>query len=254
MISSQFTNNMETKTEKQKEDEKPSPVYSEFIGRKTADILIDTNSYIVDLDLKPENYFKWKSDILAPIYCNCRNLYEFGKESTRIGQYLAQIVEDEFPDVDTIVSIPMAGIGWGTRVANSLGLPSGYVRSEPKAHGIGTLVEGVPENARKTVVIDDLVASAGSIRKAIEHLHEERDIEVSGVLSITNWNFDKMYQNLKGITPSVKSLTSYPQILASAQKKGLISRIEKKSLEKFYENPSAFDFTKLQRRINGVQI
>ena len=49
-------------------------VWNQEIGDHTAQLLFETESYLVDFQRKREDWFVWKSGIRAPCYCNCRYL------------------------------------------------------------------------------------------------------------------------------------------------------------------------------------
>ncbi len=49
-------------------------VWNQEIGDHTAQLLFETESYLVDFNRKREDWFVWKSGIRAPCYCNCRYL------------------------------------------------------------------------------------------------------------------------------------------------------------------------------------
>ncbi len=51
-----------------------TPVWREDVADEVAETLIETGSYIVDFSLPPEQWFKWKSGVIAPCYCDCRVL------------------------------------------------------------------------------------------------------------------------------------------------------------------------------------
>ena len=57
------------------------------------------------------------------------------------------------------------------------------------------------------------MASGGSAARAIRALLAETSLRVAGVQSIANWNFPEMRDLLAPWT--VRSVTSYPQVLAA---------------------------------------
>ena len=218
-------------------------IYNENVAKETARMLIDSGAYLINMNLEKENYFKWKSGIRAPVYCNCRVLYNDGKISHRVSELMTDLVNDKFREVDVIISLATAGINWGSRVSNNLEMPFGYVRSSLKSHGIKTYVEGVPKNSKRGLIIDDLVASGKSIKESSYHLHNERSLEVDGVISIVNWGFNNSKKNLPLGKP-VFSLTSYPYLLQEGLEKHLLNEEQMEILMRFYQNPSNFSFEK----------
>lgn len=64
-----------------------------------------------------------------------------------------------------IAGTATAGIPHAAWIAQELNLPMVYVRSKPKDHGRGKQIEGVLEKGQKTIVIDDLLSTGGSVLK-----------------------------------------------------------------------------------------
>jgi hypothetical protein len=99
-------------------------------------------------------------------------------------------------------------------VAERLDLPLVYVRAEAREPG-GPLVECEPGTGDHAVIIEDVVASGGSVARAIRALLAETSLRVEGAQSIANWNFPEMRDLLAPWT--VRAVTSYPQVLDSAR-------------------------------------
>lgn len=64
---------------------------------------------------------------------------------------------------------------------NESKVASFYVRKNAKSHGLGKQVEGVVISP--TVIVDDVITTAGSALKAV-HILKEMDIEIKSLLSI----------------------------------------------------------------------
>jgi orotate phosphoribosyltransferase len=104
----------------------------------------------------------------------------------------------------------------------------------------GPLVECAPLGAARAVIVEDVVASGGSTARAIQALLAETDLRVAGVQSIANWDFPEMRTRLARWP--VRALTSYPQVLASAQETGLISAADVDQLLRFYADPRQYSW------------
>jgi orotate phosphoribosyltransferase len=147
---------------------------------------------------------------------------------------LAAATRASYPDADYIVAVAHAGIPWAKTVAERLDLPLAYVRPESRTAG-GPVVECAPAGGTRAVIIEDVVASGSSTARAIVALRAETGIRVAGVQSIANWNFPEMRTVLAHWR--VRAITSYPQVLASAQEAGLISAGDVSELMRFYSDP-----------------
>jgi orotate phosphoribosyltransferase len=202
---------------------------------KAAEALINTRSYRIDMKLDPINYYQWKSGIKAPCYCNCRDLNGHPTERISITRSLTESIKTNFTEVDIIIGVPTAGLSWAGAVADQLNLPLAYVRSSAKPHGLGGLVECSPKPGMKAVIVDDLVASGGSLKQVISALNDEVDVQVIGIQSIVNWGFPSMRNTLKNLR--VRSLTSFPWILYVAKLQGYITHSQCDELMNFYKDP-----------------
>jgi orotate phosphoribosyltransferase len=201
-----------------------------------ASYLVDTGAYKVLIRRPRKEWLKWKSGIIAPVYCNCRELNGFPEERIAISRIMSDAARRRFADVDVIVGTSTAGIAWGRYVSDELGLPFAYVRACAKTHGTGTLVEGYLPKGAKALIIDDLVASGSSVAFVSATLKSEADVAAIGVLSIVNWGFPAMRKNLADL--QVVALTSYREVLCGAYLARLINPHELAQLLQFYMCPT----------------
>ena len=203
-------------------------------ARAVADALVASGSFTADLRMPPDQWFRWKSGILAPCGCNCRLLNAVPVLRRLVDDALADSIRSSFPDADYIVGVAHAGIPWAKTVAERLDLPLAYVRAEARAPG-GPVVECSPTGGARAVIVEDVVASGGSTARAIQALLAETNLRVAGVQSIANWNFPEMRELLASLT--VRAVTSYPQVLASAREAGMLSETDTGQLMRFYADP-----------------
>lgn len=81
-------------------------------------------------------------------------------------------------NIEGVVAIPLAGIPFGTMIANQLHLPFYLLRKEPKEHGLKKLIEGEIKTGQKILLVDDLISSGFSKLFAVNSLREEgADVE-----------------------------------------------------------------------------
>jgi orotate phosphoribosyltransferase len=203
-------------------------------ARLVADALVASGAFTADLRMPRDQWFRWKSGILAPCGCNCRRLNAVPALRRLIDDALADATRSSFPGADYIVAVAHAGIPWAKTVADRLDLPLAYVRPEAREPG-GPLVECSPATGARAVIIEDVVASGGSAARAIKALLAETGLRVAGVQSIANWNFPEMRDLLAGWP--VRAIVSYPQVLNSAQAAGMLSAADAGQLLRFYADP-----------------
>lgn len=108
--------------------------------------------------------FKLTSGIDSPYYIDLRRLYSYPKLAKRVA---LEIIErfNVIREVDAIVGVATAGIPLATYIAVLSEKPLAYIRSERKAHGMESLVEG-DVVGRKTAIVDDVATTGGSIERA----------------------------------------------------------------------------------------
>jgi orotate phosphoribosyltransferase len=201
---------------------------------RAAMALVASGAFTVDMRMPRDQWFRWKSGILAPCGCNCRRLNTLPVWRRLIDDALTEAVRASFPHADYIIGVGNAGIPWAKTLADRLDLPLAYVRAEPRVAD-GPLVECSPAGGTSAVVVEDVVASGESTERAIQALLAESDLRVAGVQSIVNWAFPEMRARL-GAWP-VRAVTSYPQVLASALEAGLIDGADLSQLIRFYADP-----------------
>ncbi len=203
-------------------------------ARPVAAALVASGAFTADLRIPQDQWFRWKSGILAPCGCNCRRLNAVPSLRRLVDDALADATRASFPGADYIVAVAHAGIPWAKTVAERLGLPLAYVRAEAREPG-GHLVECEPRAGARAVIIEDVVASGGSAARAIRALLTETSLRVAGIQSIANWNFPEMRDQLAPWT--VRAVTSYPQVLESARAAGLLGGADVRELLRFYADP-----------------
>ena len=223
-------------------------VWNEEIADKTANLLYDTGAYLVDFDLPQEQWYKWKSGICAPCYCNCRYLNRSYEAYEEITAYFEAIARLKFNDIQLIVGLASAGVSWAARIAARFRLPMSLVRTTVKGYGVGKLVEGLPEHKTKAIIIDDLCGSGETILNAIIALKNEYEIETSGFITVTNWCFQHMWEKFEDLDVKIYSLTSYPSILRTGRKLGKLTGEQVKILTGFYQNPLKYEWPLLNEQ------
>lgn len=203
-------------------------------ARPVAAALVASGAFTADLRMPEDRWIRWKSGILAPCGCDCRRLNAIPSLRRLVDDALADATRSSFPGADYIVAVAYAGIPWAKTLAERLELPLAYVRTEARAVG-GPLVDCSPGAGSQAVLVEDVVASGASTARAIQSLLAETGMRLAGVQSIANWNFPEMRARLASWT--VRAITSYPQVLASAQEAGMISAADVGQLLSFYADP-----------------
>jgi orotate phosphoribosyltransferase len=130
-----------------------------------------------------------------------------------------------------------AGIAHAAIAAHILNLPMGYVRGGAKDHGRGNRIEGKLAKGQKTVIIEDLISTAGSAAETAAALREAGAV-VLGIVSIFNYNMRRGIDALEAAQLKNISLTDFDALCYLAAKIGYIDPGDLPRLKKFRDNPA----------------
>jgi len=202
---------------------------------KVAEFLLQIKA----IKLQPENPFTWASGWKSPIYCDNRKTLSYPSIRTYIRQQFVSAINADYAKPDVIAGVATGGIAQGALVAQEMGLPFVYIRSEAKKHGLTNMIEGDIENGQSVVVIEDLISTGGSSLKAVEALRE-RGCNVKGMAAIFTYGFNVAEENFKKADCKVLTLTNYSTLINVALDKGYINEKDLTSLNDWRNNPDTW--------------
>lgn len=200
---------------------------------KVAEFLLQIKA----VKLQPENPFTWASGLKSPIYCDNRKTLSYPQIRTYIRQQFVESINKHFAKPDVIAGVATGGIAIGALVAQEMGLPFVYVRSEAKKHGLTNMIEGEISTGQNVVVIEDLISTGGSSLKAVEALRE-KGCNVKGMVAIFTYGFDEAVQNFKKAKCQLETLTNYKTLVNAAVERNYIDEKSVKSLNEWRLNPA----------------
>lgn len=191
------------------------------------------------IKLQPENPFTWASGIKSPIYCDNRLALSYPETREMIARGLADIIRSEFPDTTALVAVATGGIAHGTLAAHFLGLPLAYVRSAPKGHGLGNLIEGRLRKEDRVCIIEDLVSTGKSSLQAFRTLKDE-GYNVCGMAAIFTYGFPEAADAFKQAGCRLQTLTNYNTLLQKAVEINTISSNHLEVLSRWNQSPKSW--------------
>ena len=186
---------------------------------------------------RPEEPFTWASGIKSPVYCDNRLTLTAPEVRTDVEEGLAQLIQENYPEVEVLMGTSTAGIAHAAITAHLLGLPMGYVRSGAKDHGRQNRIEGRLEVGQKVVVVEDLISTGGSVIEVVEALREA-GAEVLGIVSIFTYGMQKGLDRLAAANVKNVSLTNFDCIAQVAADTGYIKPADVARLIAFRNNPA----------------
>lgn len=136
-----------------------------------------------------------------------------------------------------IAGVATAGIPQGALVAQELGLPFIYVRSKPKDHGTGNMIEGEIMEGKRVAVIEDLISTGKSSLQAVDALRAA-GYDVAGLAAIFTYGFDVAAENFKQAKCRYVTLSNYSALLKYAEEQQYISANQLELLNQWREDPA----------------
>jgi len=199
---------------------------------KVAEFLLQIKA----VELKPETPFTWASGLKSPIYCDNRKTLSYPAVRTFLRQQFVEAIQENFGKPDVIAGVATGGIAIGALVAEAMGLPFVYVRSEAKKHGLGNQVEGVLEPDQKVVVIEDLISTGGSSLNAVAAL-ESAGANVLGMVAIFTYGFQRATDAFDAANFKLNTLSNYDALLKYASQGNAISQQQLQTLQSWKSDP-----------------
>jgi orotate phosphoribosyltransferase len=191
------------------------------------------------IKLQPNNPFTWASGWHSPIYCDNRKTLSYPEIRTLIRDAFVDEIKKNFPKTELIAGVATGAIAQGALVAQSLGLPFVYVRSSPKDHGLGNLIEGDLKKNQKTVIIEDLISTGGSSLKAAEALRSS-EADVLGMVAIFTYGFHVSEKAFKEHSINLTTLSNYNVLIETALSEGYISESDVEKLKEWRKSPDSW--------------
>ena len=189
------------------------------------------------IKLQPQQPFTWASGWKSPFYCDNRRTLSFPALRSFVKLELARIIAERYPQAEGIVGVATGAIAQGALVADVLSLPFAYVRSKPKDHGMGNLIEGELPAGGKVVVVEDLISTGGSSLKAVEALREA-GYEVVGMVASYTYGFDVAREAFSEADVELITLTNYEAVVEQAVEIGYIQAADVELLAAWRKDPA----------------
>lgn len=188
--------------------------------------------------LQPNNPFTWASGWHSPIYCDNRKTLAYPEVRTIIKTGLVSTIQRMYGGkIDAIAGVATGAIAQGALVADALGVPFLYVRSAPKDHGMGNLIEGEVKEGWNVVVVEDLISTGMSSLKAVAALRDVK-VNVLGMVAIFTYQFPQAQQAFAEANVELTTLSNYSELIAEAAELDYIKAEDIEVLKEWRANPS----------------
>jgi orotate phosphoribosyltransferase len=119
--------------------------------------------------------FKLTSGRVSPYYIDLRIIPSFPDAFQKVCDLYIKLLEKDLgvENFDRIAGIPTAGMPFASVIAYHLKKPFIYIRSKVKLHGRERRIEGVIMPGNRVLLVDDLVTTGLSLRKAAKNIRAE---------------------------------------------------------------------------------
>lgn len=120
----------------------------------------------------------------SPYYIDLRIIPSFPDAFREICESYAQYITNQIgnKNFDRIAAIPLAGIPFASQIAYNLKKPFLYVRKGIHLHGRERRVEGILVSGDKVLLIDDLLTTGLTLKKAADAVRAEGGIVTEAVV------------------------------------------------------------------------
>ncbi len=203
-------------------------IYNKDIALQTAELLLKIKA----VKLSPKDLFTWASGIQSPIYCDNRITLSYPEIRTYIRQNFVRSIQESNFEPEAIAGVATGGIAQGALIAQELGLPFAYVRSEKKEHGLSNQIEGEVRQGQRIVVVEDLISTGGSSLNAVQALRAA-GCNIKGMVAIFSYNLLKAEKAFKDADCALITLTDFDHLLLKALEVGYIAESDIKILQEF---------------------
>ena len=130
---------------------------------------------LIKIDALKFGIFKLTSGKASPYYVDLRVVPSFPDAFTQICDFYAEYINREIglKNFDRIAGVPIAGIPFASQIAYNLKKPFLYVRKGLRRHGRQRRVEGILVSGNRVLLVDDLVTTGLTLKKAAEAIRAE---------------------------------------------------------------------------------
>ena len=203
---------------------------------KTEKVTLDKKDRMANILYKIDaikfGVYELSSGKASPYYVDLRVIPSFPDAFREICDFYAQQITDEIglKNFDRIAGIPLAGIPFASQIAYNLKKPFLYVRKSVKLQGRERRVEGVLVSGDRVLLIDDLVTTGVTLRKAAEAIRAEGGVVTKAVAFLDREEGGK--EKLQEINVELAPLLKISEIANTLYEIGAIDKESLKTINK----------------------
>ncbi|MGB9671707.1 MAG: orotate phosphoribosyltransferase [Candidatus Bathyarchaeales archaeon] len=174
--------------------------------------------------------FKLTSGKISPYYIDLRVVPSFPDAFQKICSFYVEFIKDKIDakNFERIAGIPVAGIPFASVVAYNLKKPFIYVRKGARLHGRQRRIEGVLKPGDRVLLVDDLVTTGLSLKKAAKAVMAEGGVAEDAVVLLDREEGGKERLEKAGIR--LHSLIRISEIAEKLHEIGAIDEVQLKTI------------------------
>ena len=141
-------------------------------------------SILFKIDAIEFGVFKLSSGKASPYYIDLKVLPSFPDAFREICDFYAEHIANQIgtKNFDRIAGVPLTGIIFASQVAYNLKKPFLYVRKGVPLHGRERRVEGLLASGDRVLLVDDLVTTGLTLKKATEAVRDEGGVVTDAIV------------------------------------------------------------------------
>ena len=145
---------------------------------------VEVAKILHNIDALKFGVFKLTSGKISPYYIDLRIIPSFPDAFREICAFYGESITNQIglQNFDRIAGIPIAGIPFASQIAYNLKKPFLYIRKGARRHGRQRRVEGLLASGDRVLLIDDLVTTGLTLKKAAEAVTAEGGIVKEAVV------------------------------------------------------------------------
>lgn len=130
--------------------------------------------------------FKLTSGKTSPYYIDLRIVPSFPDAFQKVCNLYVKLIEKDLgvKKFERVAGIPTAGIPFASLVAYHLKKPFLYIRPKTRLHGRERRIEGILMPGDRVLLVDDLITTGKSLRKAVAAIRAEGGVVTDAVVLV----------------------------------------------------------------------
>jgi len=154
------------------------------IGKSSEDVKVEICKILNKIGALQFGVFKLTSGKISPYYIDLRIVPSFPDAFQKICNFYVGFIKKEVgaKNFERIAGIPVAGIPFASIIAYNLQKPFLYVRKGVRLHGRQRRVEGVLAPGDRVLLVDDLITTGLSLRRAAKAIMAEGGVVSDAVV------------------------------------------------------------------------